>query len=220
MGFITFNSPRSSISESYRTLHTNIHYMHRDTLVRTILITSACAEEGKSTTAVNLAVVSAQAGKKTLLIDTDLRKPTIHHYFHEVNVSGLTNILSGQEIHQSIKQTMVEGLDLLPSGPIPPNPTTLLGSLGMAHLMRELPHLYDVIILDTPPVTAVTDAQLLASLVDGVVLVIRVGKTDKNLIRKAKQQLDHVNANIIGVVLNDKSIDDKHDAYYDYESSK
>lgn len=215
---ITIVNPLSPISEAYRTLRTNIQFAGVDRALKTIMVTSTGPSEGKSTTIANLAVVMSQADKKTLLIDADMRKPTVHHTFDLINRDGLTTYLTGQQsVDQVIQKTTINRLDVITSGPIPPNPSELLNSKVMTRLLEELNGRYDQVLIDTPPVIAVTDAQVLASKVDGVVLVVNAGKTNKDIAMKAKQQLENVKANILGVVLNNKEIKD--DSYYYYYGS-
>ena len=213
---ITQHNPKSPISESYVKLRTNIELSSIDTPIQTIMLTSANPGEGKSTTSANLAVVYAQTGKKVLLIDADLRKPTAHHFFMTSNRGGLTSVLTNQQtLAGAIKDTPTENLQVLPSGPIPPNPSELLSSKKMASLLTELRTQYDIIIVDTPPVLAVADAQIVSTLCDGVVLVLNSGKVKRELAVKAKTSLEHAKARILGVVLN--NLERKAaDAYYYY----
>jgi capsular exopolysaccharide synthesis family protein len=213
---ITDINPKSPISEAYRALRTNIDFSAIDEQLKVIMITSAGPGEGKSTTAANLAVTFAQADKKVLIIDADLRKPTLHHIFERTNRWGLTNIIAGRSgIKEVISDTNINNLDLITSGPIPPNPSELLASKRMSAVLQELKAIYDVIIIDTPPALAVTDAQVVATQCEGVLLVIDSGKVKRQDAIKAKACLEHVKARIIGAVLN--NIDRKKgDSYYYY----
>lgn len=212
---ITVENSKSPISESYRTLRTNIQFASVDSDLKTIMVTSSGPAEGKSTTIANLAVVMGQSEKKVLLIDGDLRKPTVHHTFDLINRKGLSTYLAGQDrLEDVIQKTGQPHVDIITSGPIPPNPAELLNSKAMARFLEEVARQYDQVLIDTPPVIAVTDAQVLASKVDGVILVVNAGKTNKDIVVKAKQQLEHVKANILGVVLNKKEM--KGDSYYYY----
>lgn len=213
---ITQLNPKSPISESYVKLRTNIEFSAVDSPIQVIMVTSANPGEGKSTSSVNLAVVYAQAEKKVLLIDADLRKPTLHQYFMVSNRGGLTNVLTQQmTLDAAVKDTSVEGLQVLPSGPTPPNPSELLSSKRMADLMAELRQRYDVIIVDTPPLMAVADAQIVSSLCDGSVLVLKSGFVKREIAVKAKASLEHAKSRILGVVLN--NMDRKTaDSYYYY----
>lgn len=215
---ITKYNPKSPISEQYRTIRTNIQFSAVDEEIQTLLVTSSGPGEGKSTTTANLAVVFAQQGKKVLLIDADMRKPTVHYTFGLTNILGLTNVLTRQsELNEAIKRTDLDTLDVLTSGPIPPNPAELLSSKALQQLLQKAKEIYDIIIFDTPPVLAVTDAQLLANQCDGTILVINSGKTEIESAKKAKEMLVAAKAKLLGVVLNNKKME-KTDYYYYYGS--
>lgn len=208
-------NPKSQISEQYRTLRTNIQFSSIDGEMTTMMVTSAGPGEGKSTTISNLAVVLAQQGKHVLLVDADLRKPTVHHTFRQTNNRGLTNVLTRQlSIEEAIKGTDVERLSILPSGPVPPNPSELLGSNMMKHVIEKVSAEHDFILFDCPPLLAVTDAQIMANYCQGVILVVNSGKTEIDAAIKAKESLENVNAKLLGVVLNDKNMNG--DSYYYY----
>lgn len=212
---ITHHNPKSVISEQYRTIRTNIQYSLIDDEMKTLMVTSAGPGEGKSTTISNLATVMAQQGNGVLLVDADLRKPTVHHTFRQPNTRGLTNVLTRQlSFADVIKETEVERLSILPSGPVPPNPSELLGSNMMDQLIEEVSLQYDIVLFDCPPILAVTDAQVMANLCQGVVLVVKSGTTEIEAALKAKEQLEQVNAKLLGVVLNDKPMNG--DPYYYY----
>ena len=211
--------PKSPISEQYRTIRTNIQFSSVDTDFRSIMITSTGPSEGKSTTASNLAVVNAQQGKNVLFVDADLRKPTSHYTFQQDNFKGLTTVLTKQStLRETVKPTKIMNLDILTSGPIPPNPAELLSSRMMEELLVEAYQDYDLVIFDTPPVLAVTDAQILANKCDGTVLVVASGSTDKDSAVKAKELLNSANAKLLGVVLNMKK--QKDSQYYYYYGAK
>lgn len=196
--------PKSAIAESFRTLRTNISFSSSNGLNRAILITSPGPEDGKSTVSSNLGVVIAQAKSRVLLIDCDLRKPVMHKYFDLDNRLGLTNLLvQDLALEDVVNATEVEGLYVITSGPIPPNPSELLGSAKMAELLGKVMAQYDVVLLDAPPVIAVTDAALLAPLVDTVLLVLKTGSTRIEMAKDARNQLVKANAKSIGVVLNE-----------------
>ncbi|WP_438434457.1 CpsD/CapB family tyrosine-protein kinase [Gorillibacterium sp. sgz500922] len=208
-------NPASHVAEAYRTLRTNISFSSVDRAVQLILVNSALPGEGKSTTAANLAAAYAQAGKKTLILDADLRRPAVHRVFQATNRPGLSGVLSRQaELSEAIRPTGIENLDLIASGPVPPNPAELLGSQRMRSLLEELRSEYEVIIVDTPPTLAVADAQLLASLADGVLLVLDSGRIKRDYVKKAKASLEHAGARILGVVLN--GVVDKERGSYRY----
>lgn len=216
---ITNLNPKSPISEQYRTIRTNLQFASVDQEIRTMLVTSSGPSEGKSMTASNVATVFAQQGKKVLLIDGDLRKPTMHYTFRVSNLSGLSNYLVGQnKLSDVVSQTEVENLSIMPCGPIPPNPAELLGSDAMSKLIEEAKETYDMVIFDTPPVLAVTDSQILANAVDGVLLVVRSKHTQQEASQKAKELLDNAHAKLLGVVLNGKSV--KESQYYYYYGEK
>jgi protein-tyrosine kinase len=212
-------SPKSTISEQYRTIRTNIQFSSVDEEIKSIMITSAEPGEGKSTTTANLAVTFAQQGKKVLLVDADLRKPTVHYTFQVQNIYGLTNVLTkGKTIEQAISATDVENLDVLTSGPIPPNPAELLASKAMLDFLTKVEAQYDVILFDTPPILAVADAQILANLCEGSVLVIASGKTETEKVMKAKELLAAAKGKLLGAVLNSKKMDKS--SYYYYYGTK
>jgi capsular exopolysaccharide synthesis family protein len=200
--FIVEKNPKSPISESYRTLRTNIQFSSFDKDIKTIVVTSSAPGEGKSTTVGNLALVMAQSGKRVLLIDADLRKPTVHKKFKLSNQTGLTNILIEDKNPFEVIQKYSDNLYILTSGILPPNPAEVVASNKLRNFINEMKNHFDYILLDSPPVIAVTDAQILSSFLDGVILVVSSGEAEKELVKKSKDLLDKVNANIIGVVLN------------------
>ena len=207
--------PKSPISEQYRTIRTNILYSSIDEEIRTLMVTSSGPGEGKSTTTANLAVVFAQQGKTVLLVDADLRKPTVHYTFKLPNTIGLTSVLTNQVgITEAVNKTDESNLYVLSSGPIPPNPSELLGSKAMHHFMEQAQEEFDLIIFDTPPVLAVTDAQILGNLCNGSVLVVSSGKTEKDSLIKTKELLTGTKGRLLGVVLNNKKVDKKGNYYY------
>ncbi|WP_201006202.1 CpsD/CapB family tyrosine-protein kinase [Paenibacillus glycanilyticus] len=196
-------NPSSIVSEAYRTLRTNIQYSSVDSSIQLLMVTSAQAGEGKSTVICNLAVAYAMEGKRVLLIDTDLRKPSVHRIFSQTNRQGLTSLLTGMStLEEVVRDSGVDNLSLITSGATPPNPAELLGSTRMKTLVDELRESYDLILFDTPPVLAVTDSLIISSLSDGVLLVIHAGKVKKAFVRKAKEKLDFVQSRIIGAVFN------------------
>lgn len=207
--------PKSPISEQYRTIRTNILYSSIDEEIRSLMVTSSGPGEGKSTTTANLAVVFAQQGKTVLLVDADLRKPTVHYTFKLSNTVGLTSVLTNQAgLLDAVNKTDENNLYVLPSGPIPPNPSELLGSKAMQQFMNNAKDEFDLIIFDTPPVLAVTDAQILGNLCNGSVLVVSSGKTEKDSLIKTKELLTGTKGRLLGVVLNNKKADKKGSYYY------
>ncbi len=202
---ITHSEPKSPISEAYRTLRTNIQFSSVDRPIRTLLVTSSSPSEGKSTTAANLAVVMAQTGQRVILIDTDLRRPILHKFFGLPNAAGLTtSLLTGADpiLDGYLQPTEVENLWVLTSGPTPPNPSELLGSQRMQDVIQRLQQEADILVFDSPPALAVTDAAVLARQLDGVLLVIDAGETRQPLAQRACQELTNVGAHILGVALN------------------
>lgn len=213
---VTAIDPKSPISEQYRTVRTSIQFSSVDDDIQTIMVTSAGPAEGKSTTAANLAVTFAQQEKKVLIVDADLRKPTMHYTFNQTNTFGLTTVLAGQiPFNEAINPTDVFNLSVLTSGPIPPNPAELMGSKSMARFLKEAKETYDIIIFDTPPILAVTDAQVLANSCDGTVLVVYSGKTELEEAAKAKELLSTTKGKLLGAVLNHKKLESS-DYYYYY----
>lgn len=215
------NRPKSVISEQIRTLRTNILFTSADVKIKKMLVTSSEQGEGKSTISANLAASFAQAGYRTLLVDADLRKPTQHKIFEQMNVKGLSNLIAGQvSLEDTIKINVQPGLDLITSGPVPPNPAELLGSLAMEDLLIKLTGMYDLVLLDTPPVLAVADSQILGNLVDGSLLVVNSRITHRDKVVDAKNQLDKSSSKTLGIVLNDLDKKDDGDYYYYYYGEK
>jgi protein-tyrosine kinase len=207
--------PRSPISEQYRTIRTNLQFASIDQEIKTIMVTSSSPAEGKSTTMANLAIVMAQQGKRVLLIDADLRKPSVHYTFKCPNTKGLTSVLTRQAyLEDAIYHSDVPNLDLLPSGPLPPNPSELLSSRAMERLLEDQNKEYDMILVDAPPILVVTDAQVLANICEGVILVVSSGKTEIEQAVKAKGLLEMSKVKILGAVLNGKETKQSHYYYY------
>jgi capsular exopolysaccharide synthesis family protein len=212
---VTNISPNSITLEQFRMVRANINFSMPDNKLQTIMFTSALPGEGKSTSAANVAIVFAQEGKKVLLVDADMRKPTLHYTFHTTNSPGLSGVLSKQwNLKDVIKETEVEGMHLITSGQIPSNPAELLGSKSMEALLEELKGKFDIIIFDAPPVLAVADAQILSNKCDGTILVISAGATRKESALKAKNVLQTSRANLIGTVLNNFKVGKDHYYYY------
>ena len=181
------------------------------------MVSSAGPGEGKTTTISNLAVTYAQSERKVILIDADLRKPTAHHNFALTNRWGLTSVTSQQcQLEEAIQTTDVPNLDVITSGPIPPNPAEILASKRMKAVIEQLKLIYDVILIDTPPLLAVTDAQIVATSCDGVILVVDQGSVRREIAKKALQNLQTVNARILGVVMNNVKRKSNDQSYYYY----
>jgi len=215
-GLITDSRPKSPIAEAYRTLRTNIGFASVDKKYRTILISSTNPQDGKSTTSANLAVAMAQAGNRVVLVDCDLRKPILHKTFGQENSRGFSNLIMQEMPLSDVAKKVEENLDLITSGPIPPNPSEMLNSSKTRSLWAELMKNYDYVLIDSPPILAVADASILASQTEGVLLITKSGTTRIDLGRKAKEQLLTANANIIGVVINEMKSDTQDYYYYYY----
>jgi len=215
---ITHFDPRSPVSEAYRTLRTNLQFSKIEGSIKAILVTSSGPKEGKSTSIANLAITLAQMGSKVVLIDTDLRRPVIHSIFGHKKEEGLTNYIMDQiPLDDTIKDTMVDNLKIITSGILPPNPSELLGSTKMEDLISKLKEKFDLILFDSPPVIAVTDAAVLSTKVDCVFLVVSAGHTNKDAIVRATTLLENVKARVLGAVLNNVDYDKNYGStYYQY----
>lgn len=211
--------PQSPPAEAFRTLRTNLGFACGNEEYRTIMVSSPGPLEGKSTVISNLAIVLAQADKKVLLADCDLRKPVQHRIFNLPNRQGLTNCLLGQvTVEEAVQPGSPANLSLLTSGPIPPNPAEILSSPRSGAFWASLREKYDYVLVDTPPVLAVTDGVILAGQLDGAILVIRAGATRSNMALQARNQLARASTRLLGVVLNMVKVDspDYQYAYYYY----
>lgn len=219
---ITIAQPRSAVSEAYRTLLTSIDFAGLDRPIRTLMLTSASPEEGKSSTLANLAVVAAQEGRKVIVVDCDLRRPSLHSIFGLSNGEGLTTALMNAETLREppLRSVGVDGLSVLTSGPIPPNPLELLGSRRMEELLAGLAGRADMVLVDAPPVVAVADAAILASKVDAVLLVVQAGRAKRDYVERAKALLEKANARIIGAALTNVQADSLLTRYYAAEGSR
>lgn len=214
---ISYNDPKSVISEQYRAIRTNIEYSNVDQNTKTILVTSSDKNEGKTTTVSNLAVSFANLNKKVILIDCDLRNASIHKMFKINNIYGLTDILAkDRAVDKCIQETELENLYVLTAGAIPPNPAEILSSEKMKNLIEDLKNIYDYIFIDTPPIGLVTDAGVLSSFIDGVVLVVKSESVEKKYLEETKKKLDAVDARILGVILNSYKSEQKDYNYYSY----
>ncbi len=214
-GIIALRDPRSPVAEAYRALRTNIQFSSLDTRLRSLLVTSPGPGEGKSTTLANLAVVMAEGGDRVLAVDCDLRRACLHTLFELDNTRGLTSLfLSKDPGALPVQDTAIPNLQVLTSGPLPPNPSQLLGRPDIGRVLDILREAADVVLFDAPPVLAITDATLLAARVDGVLLVVDAGATRRDLARRARAQLERVNARLLGVVLNNVAVDAEVYGYY------
>lgn len=204
VGLITLTEPTSVIAEQFRTVRTNIQFSSIDQKLRSVVFTSAGPSQGKSTVSANVAVTWADQGVDVLLVDADMRRPTVHQTFQVPNKRGLTSLLTDEtfDLTNTIQKTPVDHLFVLPCGVVPPNPSELLNTKKMDKLIQELTKHFDLVIFDVPPVISVTDAQILASKVDGTILVVPQGIVEKGSVAKAKELLEVVNARILGTIMN------------------
>jgi capsular exopolysaccharide synthesis family protein len=203
---ITLTNPRSPAAEAYRTLRTNLTFFAAlDKPIETLIVTSATQDEDKSTVLANIAVTMAQGERRTILVDADLRRPCLHEMFGSANDQGLTNMIVEEAALDDppLAAAGVDNLWLLPSGPLPPNPADILGSRKMEQVIAALKARADIVLFDAPPVVAVTDAAVLGTKVDGVLLVVCAGRTRREHAQQAKELLERVHVRIVGAVLND-----------------
>jgi non-specific protein-tyrosine kinase len=219
---ITLTDPRSPAAEAYRTLRTNLYFSSLDRALETLLVTSAAPGDGKSTTLSNLAVTMAQGEKRTILVDADLRRPALHKLFGVSNSQGLTTMAVQESAlaEPPLVETGVDNLWLLPSGPLPPNPAEILGSRRMEEIIAALKTHADVVLFDAPPVIAVTDAAVLGTKVDGVLLVVSAGKTRREHALRARETLERVKVRLVGAVLNNAPPDQSMGSYYAAEGDE
>lgn len=201
---LTHYAPRSSVSEAYRSLRTNLQYFNHEKPLKSLLITSTIAKEGKSTIVSNLGIIFSQKGFKTVLVDADLRKPVLHKFFNVDIDNGLTDLMINHDIPigKMIKKTSIENLHLLTAGSIPPNPTDLLESKRMKTIQKQLEADFDIVLFDSPPIMVVTDAVVLSRILDGVLLIVEAKKAKRDAVRAAKGVIDHVGGRLLGAVLN------------------
>jgi protein-tyrosine kinase len=212
---VTISDTKSFILEQFRTIRTNITFSMPDQELKTILVTSSTPGEGKSTNAANLGIVFAQEGKRVLIIDADMRKPTLHHTFKTFNKIGLSNVIAKKvAFYDAIQETFLVGLNVITSGPIPPNPSELLSSKAMDALLMDVKKDYDIIIIDSPPLLAVSDAQILANKCDGTILIVKAGVVEKSAVQKATAILSNSQSKTLGVVLNNYNVP-RHRYYYE-----
>lgn len=203
LNLIAHNDLKNPATEAYRVIRTSIQFAQAGKELKTLAVTSCMPNEGKSMTAANLAVVLTQAGKSVLLIDCDMRNPTVHKNFNLSNKVGLSSCISmGTALSDAVQKTSIEGLYALTGGVIPPNPSELLGSEQMKNVLQRAKEQYDYVLIDTPPVMPVTDALIVSRFVDGMILVIASAEVKVEMARDVKKQLVNAGANILGVVLN------------------
>ena len=212
--FVMEKAPKSIDAEAYRSLRSNIEYSSFDDEYRAIVVTSSVPGEGKSTTSGNLALSLAQSGNKVLLVDCDMRKPSIHKKFKISNISGTAELLLRKESFEDVANFYNENLTIITAGKIPPNPSEMLSSRAMTAFIKEMKEEFKYIILDTPPLQAVTDAQVLSTKADGVLLVVRAGSTKREMVLNSVDLIKKVHGKIIGTVLN--GVENKKNNYYYY----
>ena len=212
--FVMEKAPKSIDAEAYRSLRSNIEYSSFDDEYRVIVVTSSVPGEGKSTTAGNLAIALAQSGNKVLLVDCDMRKPSIHKKFKISNAAGTAELLLRKKSFEEVANDYNENLTIITAGKIPPNPSEMLASRAMTAFIKEMKNEFKYIILDTPPLQAVTDAQVLSTKADGVLLVVKAGSTKKELVSNSVDLINKVHGKVIGTVLN--GVENKRNNYYYY----
>ena len=213
---VTVSDPRSAAAEAYRALRTNLSFSSLDEPIRTLVVTTPAPLDNKSAVIANLAVIMAQGGNRTLLVDCDLRRPALQEIFGVDNSRGLTSMMLNEEAmaQPPLIDSEIENLWLLPSGPLPPNPADLLGSRRMDVVIERLQEGMDIVLLDAPPVMSVTDASVLGSKVDGLLLVVRAGETRREHAERAKEMLEKVGIRVVGVVLDNAPMDSLMGSYY------
>lgn len=221
LNLIAHNDLKNPATEAYRVIRTSIQFAQAGKELKTLAVTSCTPNEGKSMTIANLAVVLTQAGKSVLIMDCDMRNPTVHKNFNLSNKVGLSSCISmGTALSDAVQKTSIEGLYALTGGVIPPNPSELLGSEQMKNVLQRAKEQYDYVLIDTPPVMPVTDALIVSRFVDGMILVIASAEVKVEMARDVKKQLQHAGANILGVVLNKVRSEHHGYGYYYYYGSK
>jgi len=215
-GLITISDPNSPVAEAYRTLRMNLQFAALDKALRSVLITSPGSGEGKSTTLANLAVTMGQVDRRVIMVDSDLRRPHLHELFGLHNETGLTTMMLDDAALASppLQETSVPGLRLLASGTLPPRPSDLLGSQRMDKVIEALLNDADILLFDAPPVMAATDAVVLSTKMDGVLLVVSAGETKREAAQQALERLKKVNANVLGAVLANAEVSAPLGGYY------
>lgn len=213
-GLVSILNPKSIVAEQFRMVRTNLEFSIVDKDLKSLLVTSLAPSAGKSTISANLATTFAAQGKRVLLVDTDMRKPTIHKIFKLRNNEGLSTLITSKEasIVDYIEKIEIDNIFILTSGATPPNPAELISSKRMEQLISEMEEAFDLVIFDTPPILAVADSQIMAGKVDGTLFVLRKGVDKKEQILSAKERMDSVNANVLGAIYN--RIEPTDDAYY------
>jgi polysaccharide biosynthesis transport protein len=221
LGLVAYGRPKSEVSEAYRALRTSVLLSAFGKAPKVLLLTSPLPQEGKSTTSVNLGIVLAQKGGRVLIVDGDMRRPNIHRTFGVSSTAGLSTLLAGSDTFEKVAvvSPILPNLTILPAGPTPPQPSEMLGSPMMAQLVAQWAQDFDHVIIDSPPVLSVTDAVLLSSLADAVILVIRSGQTTKEALRRSRNLLAQVNARVLGIVMNAVDLRSP-DGYYYYYGGK
>jgi non-specific protein-tyrosine kinase len=200
-GLVMVHAPRSAAAEAYRTLSTNIQFSSLDRDVRTLLVTSVGSDEGKSIVLANLAITMAESGRRVVMVDCDLRRPSLHQLFGLADQPGLTTMVLDVSAEPPVQPTAVPNVGLVSAGPLPPNPAELMSSERFAGVVKSIAAQADVVLFDAPPLTAVADATILATRVDGVLLVVDSGRTRRDTARRAKEQLERVGARLLGAAL-------------------
>ena len=212
--FVMEKAPKSIDAEAYRSLRSNIEYSSFDDEYRVIVVTSSVQGEGKSTTSGNLAIALAQSGNSVLLVDCDMRKPSIHKMFKISNAAGTAELLLRKKLFEEVANKYNENLTIITAGKIPPNPSEMLASRAMTAFIEEMKKEFKYIILDTPPLQAVTDAQVLSTKADGVLLIVRAGSTKREMVFNSVDLIKKVQGKVIGTVLN--GVENKKNNYYYY----
>jgi capsular exopolysaccharide synthesis family protein len=212
-GLVALQAPRSAAAEAYRTLSTNIQFSSLDREIRSLLVTSVGADEGKSVVLANLAITMAESGRRVVILDCDLRRPSLHTIFQLPDQPGLTSMMLDESMAPPLHATATENVSLIPAGLLPPNPAELISSERFGRALAAIGALADIVLVDAPPITAVADATILATRVDGVLLVVDSGRTRRDAARRAKQQLDRVGARVLGATLTNVKAEKSQTAY-------
>jgi len=210
------DAPRSPLSESFRMLQANLRFLQVDRPLQAIAVASSVPGEGKSTLAANLGLALAEVGYRALLVDADLRKPGQHGIWEYANAVGLSNLLVGETTLEQACHPVAEGLDLLTSGPVPPNPVALLDSQRMVTLLQQWRQAYDYVVLDVPPMQAATDAIILGKLTDGTLMVVRPGVAERDAVEASRDMLERLQQPVLGMVVNGVNPRNERSSYYHY----